>query len=268
MMGILNVTPDSFSDGGMHFDGLAAVDAGFQMVDEGADVIDVGGESTRPNAEPVAADEELRRVVPVVKALAARGLRVSIDTSKAAVARACLEAGAWMVNDVTAFSDVEMPVVCAEAGCHVCLMHMKGTPRSMQVDPAYDDVVVEVKSYLVARAAAAESSGIARSRLWIDPGIGFGKTVAHNLELLRHLSALVETGFPVLIGVSRKSFLSRLGDGAALGVDERLSATIAAQTIVQACGVKAIRAHDVTAARQAIDATAAILGVPDGTLRL
>ncbi|MFZ4506525.1 MAG: dihydropteroate synthase [Fimbriimonas sp.] len=267
VMGILNVTPDSFSDGGRHFSFAAAVDAGSRMMDEGADLIDVGGESTRPGAEPVDAEEEIRRTVPVVEALVARGFAVSIDTMKATVARAAVLAGAEMVNDVTAFSDPAMAEVCAEAGCAVCLMHMQGRPQTMQLDPTYGDVVAEVAEYLVGRAHFAEAAGIDPAKIWLDPGIGFGKTLEHNLALIRNLGDLVATGYPVLLGVSRKSFLSKIGKP--LGVDERLEGSLAAQTVGQIQGAAMLRVHDVLAARRAVDATAAILASPAaGTARV
>jgi dihydropteroate synthase len=252
-MGILNVTPDSFSDGGQHFGFQTAVDAARQMVDDGAHVIDVGGESTRPGADPVSEDEETRRVVPVVEALAAAGITVSVDTMKASVARRALGAGAAIVNDVTALSDPEMAQVCADAGCTVCLMHMQGTPRTMQANPHYEDVVEEVRSFLVERAAFAQGHGIAADKIWIDPGIGFGKTVDHNLELLRNIPRLADTGYPVLIGVSRKSFIGRiLGGAVPLPVEDRLEGTLAVQGYAQLQGAKIIRAHDVKAAGRTV----------------
>jgi dihydropteroate synthase len=247
-MGVLNVTPDSFSDGGLHFSLGDAVDAAQRMADEGADLIDVGGESTRPGAEPVSVEEEIRRVVPVVAELARRGIRVSIDTSKAAVAREALAVGASFVNDVTAFTDPSMAEICAEAKCEVALMHMRGTPRTMQVDPVYDDVVTEVRDYLVARANYAVAAGIDREKIWIDPGIGFGKTVEHNLMLLRETSTLVATGFPVLVGASRKSFIGRvLGT---LEMTDRLEGTLAAHAVAVNGGARMVRVHDVQAHRR------------------
>lgn len=260
LMGILNVTPDSFSDGGQFESTASAVDHALRMVDEGADLIDVGGESTRPGASAVSLSDELRRVMPVVEALASRGIVVSVDTSKSEVARAALAAGAQVVNDVTAFRDSLMASVCASAGCMVCLMHMQGEPRTMQATPQYGDVVEEVRSFLLSAARGAEAAGIARDRIWIDPGIGFGKTVAHNLTLLRRLDRFVDTGYPVLLGVSRKSFLGKVGmsEGQILPVGERLPATLAAQVIGQLAGVRIIRAHDVAEARRAIDLVSAI----------
>ncbi|HWA81783.1 MAG TPA: dihydropteroate synthase [Fimbriimonadaceae bacterium] len=261
LMGIVNVTPDSFSDGGVHFRPEDAIAAGLRMADEGADLIDVGGESTRPGAAAVPAGEELGRVIPVVEALARRGVAVSIDTMKPEVARAALDAGARIVNDVTAFSHPEMASIAAATGCTVCLMHMKGDPRTMQRDPTYVDVVREVRDYLAERAAFAESSGVAREAIWIDPGIGFGKTVRHNLLLLKHLESFVRTGYPVLIGVSRKSFIGRiLNPENPVTVEERLEGTLAAQVIAQIKGVRILRVHDVKQARRALEVVAAIEG--------
>lgn len=256
-MGILNVTPDSFSDGGLHYVALSAIDAAKKMVDEGADIIDVGGESTRPGSEGVSLEEELRRVLPVVEALCRANIPVSIDTAKAAVAREALGCGVQIVNDITAFSDPEMAGVCRAADCTVCLMHMQGTPRTMQIEPRYDDVVEEVRGFLVDRAV---SSGLPGEKIWIDPGIGFGKTVHHNLLLLRNLDRLVDTGYPVLIGTSRKSFIGRLlgKDGQVLPAEDRLEGTLGTQIWAQMQGARIIRAHDVLAARRAIDMIAAV----------
>ncbi len=255
-MGILNVTPDSFSDGGLYLDSSAAIQAGQRMFEEGAGIVDVGGESTRPGAEEVAEAEELRRVLPVVSALASHGA-VSIDTMKPGVAREALRAGATMVNDVTSLGAPEMAEVCAEAGCTVCLMHMQGTPRTMQASPNYGDVVREVRDYLVARAERAERRGISREKIWIDPGIGFGKAIEHNLALLNHLEVLVATGFPVVVGVSRKSFIGRVLGG--LPVEDRLEGTLATQVVAQLAGVAVIRAHDVLATKRAIEMARAIV---------
>ena len=256
-MGILNVTPDSFSDGGLFFDAGKAIAHGLEMVAQGADLVDVGGESTRPGAPEVSIDDELSRVLPVVSSLVAQGVTVSIDTSKPEVAEAALGAGAAVVNDVTGLRDPDMIRICAESDCTVCIMHMLGTPRTMQQSPHYGDVCAEVLHYLLAAAEACAVNGIDQGRLWIDPGIGFGKTVHHNLQLLHGLEAFVETGLPVLIGVSRKSFLGHLTGGAS--ADDRLEATLAAQVAAQTNGARIIRAHDVRAARRAIDVTAAIL---------
>jgi len=232
-MGVLNVTPDSFSDGGRWLDRDAAVAHGLRMVAEGADVVDVGGESTRPGAEPVSLDDELRRVLPVVEALVA-SVRVSIDTRKAEVAQAAIGAGATLVNDVSA----SLAGVAAAGGAGWVAMHMKGDPRTMQRAPVYDDVVAEVREFLVERAS---TSGV--GEVWIDPGIGFGKTLEHNLALLAHLDELVATGYPVLVGTSRKAFLGRLtGDAPA---DDRVEASVATATWALAQGASMVRVHDV-----------------------
>jgi dihydropteroate synthase len=256
LMGILNVTPDSFSDGGRFANSDDAIGAGLRMVADGADIIDVGGESTRPGAEDVPVEEELRRVVPVVAGLADRGARVSVDTSKAAVAKAALLAGAQIVNDVTALNEPEMAEICAASGCTVCLMHMKGNPRTMQKEPEYANVTMEVLGFLIQRCRHAEAAGIRYNRIWIDPGIGFGKTLEHNLELLRNIETFTTTDYPVLLGVSRKSMIARLTGGAS--VDDRLEGTLALQAYAQTKGVSVIRAHDVKEARRAIDVLAAI----------
>jgi dihydropteroate synthase len=256
-MGILNVTPDSFSDKGLHFKAQDAIDAGVRMMDEGADLIDIGGESTRPGALPVPAADELARVMPVVESLAVRGIPISIDTRKAVVAKRAIEAGVCVVNDVTAFSEREMLTVCAESDVTVCLMHMQGMPNTMQANPIYDDVVADVLEYLTDRAQLAKVYGIPGDRIWLDPGIGFGKTPIHNLELLHNLGRFVDTGYAVLIGVSRKSSIGVVAGGAP--VDQRLPGTLAAQVLAQASGVRIVRAHDVKEGRQAIDVAAAIL---------
>ena len=210
IMGVINVTPDSFSDGGNFTAASAAVDHGLRLVDEGAEILDIGGESTRPGAPPVTAEEELRRVLPVIEGLAAKtGAALSIDTSKASVARAAVAAGAEIINDVTALQgDDDMARVAAESACAVVLMHMRGTPRTMQQDPHYDDVVAEVSAHLAQRVDAARAAGIVADRIAIDPGIGFGKTVEHNLQLIAGLGRFAALGHPVLLGVSRKSFLA------------------------------------------------------------
>jgi dihydropteroate synthase len=245
-MGVLNVTPDSFSDGGRFVDPAVAVVHGRSLVAEGASWVDVGGESTRPGAAPVAEAEELRRVLPVVEALASEGVRVSIDTRKAGVARAAVAAGATMLNDVGA----ALGHVAAELGVTWAAMHAQGEPATMQDAPRYDDVVREVRDQLVARAAAALAAGV--PEVWVDPGIGFGKTHAHNLALLAHLDVLVDCGHPVLIGTSRKAFLGALlgtsdgADGPASTAD-RLEGSLATATWAMACGVRMVRAHDVRA---------------------
>jgi len=246
-MGVLNVTPDSFSDGGLYLDAERAVAHGIEMFHHGADVVDVGGESSRPGAEPVSEREELRRVVPVVEALAPY-VRVSVDTVKRAVAEAAVDAGATLVNDISA----SLWPVAAQAGVGWVAMHMQGAPRTMQRDPRYDDVVAEVHGFLSARARAAVEAGV--HEVWVDPGIGFGKTASHNLALLHHLPELVAEGFPVLVGTSRKSFLGRLSpgpDGAPSGVEDRLPQSIATATWAMLAGASMVRVHDVASALQA-----------------
>jgi dihydropteroate synthase len=248
VMGVVNVTPDSFSDGGRWLDPDAAVAHGLSLFDEGADVVDVGGESTRPGAVPVDEAEELRRVLPVVSALAAAGRgRVSIDTRHPGVAEAAVSAGATLVNDVSASSDVWRVAASAGTGVGYAAMHMRGTPPTMQDDPQYDDVVGEVRDFLVARAAAAREAGV--EEVWIDPGIGFGKTAAHNLSLLRHLGVLVETGYPVLVGTSRKGFLQKLVGSA--GPDDVLEGSLATAVMAMSAGTRMVRVHDVAATVQA-----------------
>jgi dihydropteroate synthase len=260
LMGIVNVTPDSFSDGGRWLDPEAAVAHGLELVAEGAGILDVGGESTRPGAAPVAADEEARRVVPVIAGLVAAGThaQLSVDTTKATVAAAALDAGATYVNDVTALrGDPALAGLVADRGCDVCLMHMQGEPRTMQRAPRYDDVVDDVRAFLEARIAFAVGEGIAEARISVDPGIGFGKTLAHNLELLARLDALVALGFPVVVGTSRKSFL-----GAITGREDpaaRVPATIAANVLAYARGARVFRVHDVAPARDALLVAAATL---------
>jgi dihydropteroate synthase len=247
-MGVLNVTPDSFSDGGLWLDAEAAIAHGLEMVAQGADIVDVGGESTRPGAEPVEEVEERRRVIPVIQALAPR-VRVSIDTRKAGVAEAALAAGATLVNDVSASL---WPIAAAGRAGWVA-MHMRGEPRTMQQEPMYDDVVAEVKAFLTDRADQAEAAGV--SEIWIDPGIGFGKTVEHNLSLLRHLSELVDTGRPVVIGTSRKSFLGGLAAPAGqppVPADDRLEGSLATAVWAAVQGAGIVRAHDVEPTVQAL----------------
>jgi dihydropteroate synthase len=258
LMGVVNVTPDSFSDGGLYLDPEAAIAHGRELVAAGAEILDVGGESTRPGADPVDAEEELRRVVPVIQGLRGCGCELSVDTSKAEVAAAALDAGATIVNDVTALrGDPEMAALCAERGATVVLMHMLGEPRTMQDNPRYGDVVVEVKGFLAGRLEAAVAAGIAEERIWLDPGIGFGKTPAHNMELLRRLGELRELGRPLVIGTSRKSFIGKV-DGS--GAGERLGGTIASSVLAAAEGAAVLRVHDVAEVGQALAVTAAILG--------
>jgi dihydropteroate synthase len=256
-MGVLNVTPDSFSDGGRFLDAEAAVAHGLAMEAEGADILDVGGESTRPGAEAVAPDEQIRRVVPAIERLVARGVRaqLSIDTTRLAVAEAAVAAGATYVNDVSAFrADPELAGFVAERGLDCCLSHMRGEPRSMQTDPAYGDVVADVKAFLEERLAAAVASGIAEERIVLDPGLGFGKTLEHNLELLRRLDELVALGRPVAIGTSRKSFLGRI---TGRETDDRLAGTIATNVLALERGASVFRVHDVGPVADALAVTAA-----------
>ena len=259
LMGVVNVTPDSFSDGGLYLDPEAAIGHGRELAAAGAEILDVGGESTRPGAEAVSEDEELRRVIPVIRGLVATQAEISVDTSKAAVASAALDAGAGIVNDVTALrGDAGMASLCAERGATVVLMHMRGEPRTMQDDPRYGDVVAEVKAFLAERVEAAVAAGIAEERIWLDPGIGFGKTAAHNMELLRRLGELRELGRPLVIGTSRKSFIGKV-DGSAAG--DRLGGTIASSVLAAAEGAEVLRVHDVAEMRQALAVATAILGV-------
>jgi dihydropteroate synthase len=253
VMGVVNVTPDSFSDGGVHLDPEVAADACRSMVEEGAAIVDVGGESTRPGSAGVSADEELRRVVPVLDRLGGE-IPLSIDTSKAAVAVAALERGAILVNDVTALrGDPELAGVVAESEACLCLMHMQGEPRTMQEEPRYGDVVAEVAAFLEERLAFAVSQGIPEDRICLDPGIGFGKTVAQNLELVRRLDVLLELGRPVLVGFSRKSSLRRL-----TGSDELLGASVAAAVAAFERGATILRVHDVKPHVDALVVAAAI----------
>jgi dihydropteroate synthase len=256
VMGVLNVTPDSFSDGGVHLNVDAAATAGYGMLDDGAAIIDVGGESTRPGSEGVPLDEELRRVVPVLESLA--GSPVSIDTSKAEVARRAVALGAELVNDVTALrGDPELAGVVADAGCYVCLMHMLGEPRTMQADPRYDDVVSDVKAFLEERLSFAVAQGIREEHVCLDPGIGFGKTVEHNFELVRRLPELCAIGRPVVVGFSRKSSLGKiLGDPAAtVGTDD---ASIGVAVAAYERGATIIRAHEVRLHVEALRAAQAV----------
>jgi dihydropteroate synthase len=257
LMGIVNVTPDSFSDGGLYLDADRAIGHARELAAEGADILDVGGESTRPGAQAVSAEAELHRVIPVLEGLGGVGVPVSIDTSKAAVAEAALEAGAGLVNDVTALrADPELAAVCAARGCDVVLMHMQGSPRTMQEAPAYGDVVEDVKGFLAERIDFATDAGIAEDRIWVDPGIGFGKTVDHNLELLRRLGEMRDLGRPILIGTSRKSFIGRL---TGRDVDERLGGTIASNVLALRAGADVLRVHDVAQVREAVRVAEAIL---------
>ena len=259
VMGVVNVTPDSFSDGGRFLAPDAALAHARRLAAEGADQLDIGGESTRPGAEPVSREEELRRVMPVVEAFAGvASPEISIDTTKAAVARAAIAAGASIVNDVSALRlDPEMVEVVAGSGVVCCLMHMRGEPRTMQEDPRYEDVVSDVKAFLEDRLAFATGEGVAEERVWLDPGIGFGKTLEHNLELLRRLDEIVAIGRPVVIGSSRKSFLGRL---TGRPVEGRLAGTISSSVLAYARGASVFRVHDVAQLRDALTVAAATVG--------
>jgi dihydropteroate synthase len=257
IMGVVNVTPDSFSDGGAFEDHLAAVAHARRLMAEGAAIVDVGGESTRPGADPVSAAEELERVLPVVEGIAGLNppAQISIDTMKLAVAEAALDAGASYVNDVTAFRhEPELAALVADRGADCCLMHMLGEPRTMQDDPRYDDVVDDVKGFLDDRLRAATAAGIREERIQLDPGIGFGKTLEHNLELLRRLDELTALGRPIVIGTSRKSFLGRL---TGRDVTERVHATVATTVIAFERGARVFRVHDVAATADALAVAAA-----------
>jgi dihydropteroate synthase len=273
-MGVLNVTPDSFSDGGVFLDADAAVAHARELVDHGADILDVGGESTRPGAEPVSAAEELRRVVPVLEGIAAaaadrlpaRRPQVSIDTTKASVARAAVAAGASMVNDVSALrADSAMVELVADSGVDCCLMHMLGEPRTMQREPRYADVVDDVRAFLEERMEFAVRGGVAEQRILLDPGIGFGKTLLHNLTLLRRLAELTAIGRPLVVGTSRKSFIGRLladaaGEAEPVPPARRLAGTIATNVLALERGASVFRVHDVAAVGDALAVATATLG--------
>jgi dihydropteroate synthase len=257
-MGVVNVTPDSFSDGGQFLNPTLAVRHARGLVDQGADVLDIGAESTRPGSEGVSAEEELGRVRPVLEGLSEVGAEISIDTTKRAVAEAALDAGASIVNDVSALrSDPELAELCGQRGCGVVLMHMLGTPRTMQEDPRYDDVVDGVKAFLAGRVEHAMAAGVAEERIWVDPGIGFGKTLEHNLELLRRLGELRSLGRPICIGTSRKSFIGKI---TGREVDERLGGTIASNVLALANGAEVFRVHDVREVREALAVAEVLLG--------
>jgi dihydropteroate synthase len=255
LMGIVNVTPDSFSDGGEFFTPEQAIRHGRDLIADGAGIVDVGGESTRPGAEAVSEEEELRRVLPVIDALASDGAIVSIDTSKPAVARVAIDAGASIVNDVSA--SPEMVEIAARTGAGLVIMHMQGTPRTMQIHPTYVDVVREVRGFLVQRAAFAVDQGVDRSQIVIDPGIGFGKTLEHNLDILTHLDAFVAAGYPVLVGASRKSFLGQL-TGETIP-ERRDLATAATTALAVAVAVFAVRVHNVAVSRPAMQVANAMV---------
>lgn len=259
-MGIVNVTPDSFSDGGEFFDHRAAVEQGLRLAAEGADILDIGGESTRPYSEPVTAEEELRRVIPVIAKLCDKtSIPVSIDTSKARVAREALAAGAEIINDVTALTaDADMLPLATETGAGICAMHMRGTPQTMQDNPTYDDVVRDIRLYLTQRLERLTQAGIPRERICLDPGIGFGKTHQHNLTLMAHCREFHELGQPLLVGHSRKGFIGKvLGDKEA----DRTAGTIGAALSLARQGVQVIRVHDVRAVREALALFAACGGM-------
>ena len=259
LMGVVNVTPDSFSDGGLFLEPEAAIAHGAELAEEGAEILDVGGESTRPGAAEVGMAEEIARTEPVVSDLAGLGHTVSIDTSKAEVAEAALAAGAEIVNDVTALrASPEIGQVCADRGAGLVLMHMLGNPRTMQDDPTYEDVVDEVKAFLAGRIEAALAAGVDEERIWLDPGIGFGKNLGHNLELLRRLGELRELGRPLVVGTSRKSFIGKIDGGS--DADDRIGGTIASSVLALAEGADVLRVHDVLELSQAMRVARAILG--------
>ena len=263
VMGIVNVTPDSFSDGGSFYEPEAAVNQGLRLVEEGADILDIGGESTRPGSTPVPLEVELQRVLPVIEGLRQRtDVPISIDTNKAEVARQAIAAGATIINDITALrGDPAMPAVAARTGAAVVLMHMQGTPKSMQVAPHYTDVVTDVRSFLEERLAETVAQGIAPARIALDPGICFGKTLEHNLELIRRLDALTVLGRPLLIGASRKSFIGKVLDAQ---VEDRVEGTAAVVTAAMMKGANIIRVHDVRAMARVACMTDALLGrMPD-----
>ncbi|MBW3566996.1 MAG: dihydropteroate synthase [Proteobacteria bacterium] len=256
-MGVLNITPDSFSDGGRYLDADSAVAQAKRLAEEGADIIDIGGESTRPGAEPVPAEEELRRVLPVIKALQGKVDRlISIDTSKPEVMRAAVAAGAGLINDVAALRAPGAVEAAGDLDVPVCLMHMKGEPRSMQLSPHYENVVVEVRDFLLERAAIAERAGVRKQNIHLDPGFGFGKTLEHNLALLRHLDDFVATGYPVLVGMSRKSMVGALLD---TPVDDRVFGSVTLAAIAAMKGAAIIRVHDVKPTRDALKVCGAVM---------
>lgn len=259
VMGIVNVTPDSFSDGGRHLAPENALAHARALIAQGADILDIGGESTRPGAEPVDEAEEQARTVPLIAAIRAESaVPISIDTMKPAVARAAVAAGASLWNDVSALRFApDAPAVAAKLGCQVVLTHMLGEPRTMQKAPVYGDVIAEVEAFLLARADAAMAAGVAREKIWFDPGVGFGKTLAHNLALLRGLPRLASHGFPVLLGASRKRFIAAI-DPAAVDPADRLGGSLAVALAGARAGVAAVRVHDVAETRQALAVQAAI----------
>lgn len=263
VMGVINVTPDSFSDGGLFHDARTAIEQSLKLLRQGADVLDIGGESTRPGSEPITGDEELGRVMPVIQGVLAQApdAVISIDTYRAQVALQAIQAGAQVINDVTALrGDAGMAVLAASSGAGLILMHMQGEPKTMQTNPAYEDVVQEVGDFLAARAQTAQAAGVARERIMIDPGIGFGKTLDHNLALIRGLSDLRKRGYPVLMGASRKAMLGKI---TGKPTEERLWATIGAHVAGAMLGANMVRVHDVEPVRDAILVADAVLGGGD-----
>lgn len=251
LMGVVNVTPDSFSDGGDFLESRTAIDHGLRMIDEGADILDVGGESTRPGSQPITTDEECKRILPVIEGLAGQGALISVDTRHADVMRRAIDAGASIVNDVTALTgDPESAHVCIEAGVDIVLMHMQGEPQTMQDNPTYDDAVLDILDYMHERLSALEAVGLARDKVCIDPGIGFGKTLAHNLRILSGIDAFHALGVPLLLGVSRKSFISKIDRDVA--AKDRVAGSIAAAIAGWDRGVQVFRVHDVAETRQAL----------------
>jgi dihydropteroate synthase len=259
VMGVVNVTPDSFYDGGRHASTVAAISHARRLAEEGADLLDVGGESSRPGSEAVSLDQELARVLPVLEGLRDLEVPISVDTTKPAVMRAAIAGGAAMINDITALGAPGALEAVAASEAAVCLMHMRGEPKTMQAEPVYADVVAEVRDFLAARIAACVAAGIPRERITIDPGFGFGKTVAHNLTLLRELRAIAAIGVPVLAGWSRKSSLGRITGRAA---EERLASSLAAALIAVQHGARIVRVHDVAATRDVLAVLDAVQGAP------
>lgn len=251
LMGVVNVTPDSFSDGGDFLDAQVAIDHGKKLIDDGADILDIGGESTRPGSKPISIDEECARILPVIDGLAGTDVLISVDTRHADVMRRAIDAGAAIVNDVTALTgDPESIAVCAEAGVHVALMHMQGTPETMQDNPTYEDAALDIVDYMRARLEVLEAAGIPSAKICIDPGIGFGKNLAHNLRILSAIDAFHELGVPLLLGVSRKSFISKIDRD--VPAKERVAGSIAAAIAGWDRGVQIFRVHDVAETRQAL----------------
>lgn len=248
-MGIVNVTPDSFSDGGLYASTDNAIRHAVQLIEEGADILDIGGESTRPGSVPVCVEEELRRVLPVVRNLVNKNIPISVDTSKPEIMRATIKAGATMINDINALQAPEALEVVAAGGAAVCIVHMQGKPKNMQVDPQYDDVVTEVKDFLRQRIDAAQAAGIPRERITIDPGFGFGKTLKHNLKLLRYLDHFTDMGVSVLVGLSRKSMLGEVTDNK---VSNQIYSSVSAALFAVTKGAKILRVHDVKATKDAL----------------